>query len=72
VTDPVCGMQVDPATAAVHRDSGTGTVYFCSGGCVAAFDADPDRYTTAAARTAAGAGTPNPEQETGPRGAGRR
>ena len=57
VTDPVCGMSADPATAAEHRDTPAGTVYFCSAGCAAAFDADPDHYA-AAARTAPGAGTP--------------
>jgi Cu+-exporting ATPase len=51
VTDPVCGMTVEPATSSGHRGSGAGTVYFCSAGCAAAFDADPDRY--AAAGTAA-------------------
>jgi Cu+-exporting ATPase len=47
-TDPVCGMSVTPATAAAHRVTATGTVYFCSEHCAAAFDADPDRYRTAA------------------------
>ena len=52
VTDPVCGMQVGPATAAAHRDTGGGTVYFCSAGCAAAFDGEPQRY-------AATTGTPD-------------
>jgi P-type Cu+ transporter len=47
VTDPVCGMTVDPATAAEHRGIGPGTAYFCSAGCAAAFDADPGRYAAA-------------------------
>src|SRR6266487_3426414 len=51
VTDPVCGMTVEPATSSGPRGSGADTVYFCSAGCAAAFDADPDRY--AAAGTAA-------------------
>jgi P-type Cu+ transporter len=42
-TDPVCGMQVDPTTAQ-RRDTGAGTVYFCSAGCAAALDAEPQRY----------------------------
>jgi Cu+-exporting ATPase len=42
VTDPVCGMTVDPATAE-HRGAGPDTVYFCSAGCAAAYDADPSR-----------------------------
>jgi YHS domain-containing protein/uncharacterized membrane protein YraQ (UPF0718 family) len=41
VTDPVCGMTVEPATAAAHRErDGTG-YWFCSTGCAAAFDANP-------------------------------
>ncbi|WP_282696573.1 heavy metal translocating P-type ATPase [Streptomyces sp. CC208A] len=44
--DPVCGMEVDPATAPEHRDGPTGPLHFCSAHCAAAFDADPDRYTT--------------------------
>jgi Cu+-exporting ATPase len=47
VTDPVCGMSVDPDTAPEHRGSGADTVYFCSAGCAAAFDADPGRYAVA-------------------------
>ena len=54
VTDPVCGMTVDPGTAAEHRDTGAGTVYFCSPHCAAVFDTDPGRYAPAAA-TAPGA-----------------
>ena len=44
-TDPVCGMNIDPTTAAEHRGTADGTVYFCSPGCAAAYDADPARYT---------------------------
>jgi P-type Cu+ transporter len=42
VTDPVCGMTVDPASAE-HRGAGSDTVYFCSARCAAAYDADPGR-----------------------------
>ena len=56
VIDPVCGMTVDPVTAPEHRGPGPGTVYFCSAGCAAAFDADPGRYA-ATASTPAVAGT---------------
>jgi Cu+-exporting ATPase len=48
-TDPVCGMQVDPATATEHRDTADGTVYFCSPHCAATFDADTNRHPTRAA-----------------------
>jgi Cu+-exporting ATPase len=43
VTDPVCGMTVDPVTAAGHRGTGPDTVYFCSAGYAAAYDAQPGR-----------------------------
>ncbi|MEO8692208.1 MAG: heavy metal translocating P-type ATPase [Acidimicrobiales bacterium] len=45
--DPVCGMTVDPAAAAGHRDSdGDGDVlHFCSQVCLEKYDANPDRYT---------------------------
>jgi len=43
-TDPVCGMSVDPATAAaVHSHEGR-NYFFCAIGCAEAFDADPFRY----------------------------
>ncbi|MFD8376316.1 heavy metal translocating P-type ATPase [Streptomyces sp. NPDC059688] len=46
--DPVCGMQVDNATAAEHRQAATGDYSFCSAHCATVFDTDPDRYTTRA------------------------
>jgi len=43
-TDPVCGMQVDPASSK-HVLEHDGTRYaFCSGGCLTKFKADPKRY----------------------------
>lgn len=54
VIDPVCGMEVDPATAedqAVHEGK---TYHFCCDGCRALFEADPAKY---AARPAPAAGT---------------
>lgn len=44
VTDPVCGMKVDPATAAARREYDGTTFWLCSTGCADAFDADPHRY----------------------------
>ena len=55
-TDPVCGMHVDPATAAGRAVHGDDTYYFCSTGCRTKFEADPERYlkkTFAPAATAA-------------------
>ena len=56
VTDPVCGMQVDPAGAAAHCDTPAGTVYFCSTGCAAAYDADPQRNAATTGGRAPGEG----------------
>ncbi|MDQ0958125.1 Cu+-exporting ATPase [Streptomyces sp. B4I13] len=36
--DPVCGMRLDPATAAERRDTEIGRYFFCSARCAAAFD----------------------------------
>ena len=43
-TDPVCGMQVDPAKAAGTSEYQGQTHYFCSKGCKAKFDASPGQY----------------------------
>ena len=46
VKDPVCGMLVDPRTAA-HQVAYKGqTYFFCSAGCEAKFEAEPARYAT--------------------------
>jgi Cu+-exporting ATPase len=42
--DPVCGMSVDPATAAATADHAGRTYYFCSAGCRDKFVAQPQRY----------------------------
>jgi uncharacterized membrane protein YraQ (UPF0718 family)/YHS domain-containing protein len=47
VEDPVCGMTVDPATAAHHSVHGGKTYYFCSAGCKQSFDNDPAKYVGA-------------------------
>ena len=44
VTDPVCGMTVDPATAEEKVEHLGTTYYFCSAGCRKAFQGDPGRY----------------------------
>jgi Cu+-exporting ATPase len=43
-TDPICGMQVDPATAAGASEYQGTTYSFCSSGCKRQFDKDPQRY----------------------------
>ena len=42
--DLVCGMQVDPATAAGSSQYGGKTYYFCSTACKAKFDANPRQF----------------------------
>jgi len=52
--DPVCGMTVDPATAAAVRRHQDRNYFFCNPGCAEAFEADPEKYLSA---------TATPEQE---------
>jgi YHS domain-containing protein len=44
VHDPVCGMDIDPATAAGTSEYNGQTYYFCSPGCKKSFDKDPEKY----------------------------
>jgi len=43
--DPVCGMSVDPATAAAKTCYDGVEIYFCAQGCKQAFEAHPKKYT---------------------------
>lgn len=43
--DPICGMDVDPATATGKSEYKGTTYYFCSPGCKNAFDKEPEKYT---------------------------
>ncbi|HXF35589.1 MAG TPA: heavy metal translocating P-type ATPase [Actinomycetota bacterium] len=47
VRDPVCGMDVDPATAAGSETYEGTTYYFCSTGCQERFRQDPARFVAA-------------------------
>ena len=44
VKDPVCGMDIDPATAAGTSEYKGQTYYFCAPGCKKSFDKDPEKY----------------------------
>jgi len=44
VHDPVCHMDIDPATAAGKSEYKGETYYFCSLGCKKSFDNEPDKY----------------------------
>ena len=44
VHDVVCGMDIDPETAAGKSEYKGTTYYFCSPGCKIAFDKEPQKY----------------------------
>ena len=44
VHDVVCGMDIDPATAAGKSEYQGQIYYFCSTGCKKAFDKEPQKY----------------------------
>ncbi len=50
VKDPVCGMDIDPNTAAGKSEYKGATYYFCSPGCKKSFDKEPEKYVKAAAQ----------------------
>ncbi len=51
-TDPVCRMQVDPASAAGSLEYEGVKYLFCSSHCLAKFKADPGKYVRAASPAA--------------------
>jgi Cu+-exporting ATPase len=78
VKDPVCGMDVDPATAKRKTDHAGKTYYFCCAGCLEKFRANPQSYLgagaaagahvshikPATAKTAAAGGVPTGDADT--------
>ncbi|MDR7253373.1 Cu+-exporting ATPase [Nocardioides sp. BE266] len=64
VKDPVCGMDVNPATSTLTAMHDGETFHFCSAGCQAKFEANPDQYAGHTGHTghdhAAGAATEVP------------
>ena len=56
VKDLVCGMEIEPETAAGKSEYQGTTYYFCATGCKTDFDADPEKYIGGGA-AAATAGT---------------
>ncbi len=45
VTDPICGMSIDPATAAATVEQDGKIYYFCAKGCAKAFVAESSAGT---------------------------
>jgi Cu+-exporting ATPase len=68
VTDPVCGMHIDPATAAGHSDYKGNRYYFCNPGCLAKFQADPEKYVRADTSIRTDVGQPFRAEDTAPPG----
>ena len=52
VTDPVCGMHVDPQNAAGFLEHEGTRYYFCCNGCRTKFQADPAKYLSKSAQPA--------------------
>jgi len=44
VTDPVCGMKVDPTKSKHPLEEDGHTVHFCSAGCLEKYRAEPQRF----------------------------
>jgi YHS domain-containing protein len=42
--DPVCGMEVDTASAQWKTDYHGQTYYFCAPGCKRSFEKEPEKY----------------------------
>lgn len=57
VIDPVCGMQVDPATSPHYADHAGRKYHFCSAKCQTKFVGDPEQYLTPQAPVEAPPGT---------------
>lgn len=51
--DPVCKMEVSPATAAAQSEHEGQSFYFCSIACKQKFDRSPQRYLDATDRAQA-------------------
>ena len=64
--DPVCGMTVDPQRAAGSSEYQGKTYHFCSKGCVAKFEADPEKYLHPGAKPEAMAPSPASAEYTCP------
>ena len=47
VKDPVCGMEIEPASAFAARQHKGQTYHFCLENCVRHFDATPEKYALA-------------------------
>ena len=60
VTDPVCGMNIDPARAVGTSSYDGSTYHFCSRGCETKFDAAPALFVGGASTQTAAASCCSP------------
>lgn len=51
--DPVCGMEVEPESAAGSAERHGTVYYFCSPGCLKQFEADPEKHLESSHRPSA-------------------
>jgi Cu+-exporting ATPase len=58
--DPVCGMEVNPASAEAQSEHGGQTFYFCSMECKERFDRNPLQYLDETDRVQARLNRENP------------
>jgi len=49
VKDPVCGMDIEAATAAGRTEHKGQTYYFCGSSCKEKFDRNPEQYLSKSA-----------------------
>jgi Cu+-exporting ATPase len=56
VKDPVCGMDVETATAAGRTEHKGQTYYFCGSKCKEKFDINPEQYVGKSTETAKSGG----------------
>jgi len=52
VKDPVCGMDIDPESAAGKSEYKGKTYYFCGSTCKEQFEANPEKYVATKAAKA--------------------
>lgn len=51
VKDPVCGMDIEAATAAGQTEQKGQTYYFCGSSCKEKFDLNPEQYLSKSGET---------------------
>ncbi len=52
VKDVVCGMMIEPTTAAATSEYKGATYYFCAAGCKQEFDANPEKFLSSSSQPA--------------------